>query len=302
VQHRDVVPSYEESEGKANASFSLPDRPFSDEDVRALDQKFAVVVDASQFGGPDAELTFETPFVPRLNEFYGRNFHHVYDAARSQLGRLDRGSVAIITAISTQRLSVDAFRVLDWMKAFFRLCRVDVARSEPGLRCSRLITQLGGLQGCRVLKIRGVRELLRKYGVDESFTRSGAKAAIRDVDAATGTVGFDAFKNLYIEFREQGDLRSDDVLRYLLERRVFRVGLELTCPNCRLPSWVHLDDVRTRSTCGYCDHVYDVTSQLKDRDWRYRRSGIFGREDDHWAASRWRSRFNNLRRASMSVS
>jgi len=280
VWHRDVVPSYAENDGKANASFALPDRPFSDEDVQALSQKFAVVVDAAQYGGPDADLTFETPFVPRLNEFYGRNFYHDYDAARSQLGRLDKGAVAVITAISAHRLQVNAFRVFDWMKAFFALCRMDITRSEPGLRCSRLILQLGGLQDCRVLKIRGVRDLLRKYGVEQSFTRSGAADAIRDVDPATGAAGFDAFKNLYIEYREKGDLKADDVLRYLLERRVFRVGLEFTCPNCRLPSWIHLDEVKTRSACGYCDHGYDVTPQLKDRDWRYRRSGIFGRDDD----------------------
>jgi hypothetical protein len=278
--HRDVVPSYAEADGKANASFALPDRPFSDDDVRSLTQKFAVVVDASKFGGPEAELTFETPFAPRLNEFYGRNFYYHYDAARSQLGHLDRGAVAIITAISDQRLSVNAFRVFDWMKAFFQLCQMDITRSEAGLRCSRLIAQLGGLQDCRVLKIRGVRALLRRYGVDESFTRTGAKDAIRDVDRATGAVGFDAFKHLYIEFREQGDLKPDEVLRYLLQRRVFRVGLELTCPNCELPSWVHLDDLKTRSACGYCDYVYDVTPQLRDRDWRYRRSGIFGRDDE----------------------
>jgi hypothetical protein len=81
----------------------------------------------------------------RLNEFYGRNFYHDYDTARSQLGHLDRGSVAIITAISTQRLQVNAFRVFDWMKAFFAICQIDIARSEPGLRCSRLIAQSGGL-------------------------------------------------------------------------------------------------------------------------------------------------------------
>jgi hypothetical protein len=91
--HRDVVPMFIESEGKANASFALPDRPFSDEDIRALSQKFAVVVDASQFGGPDAQLTFETPFVPRLNEFYGRKPYHDYDAARSQLGQAIKRSV-----------------------------------------------------------------------------------------------------------------------------------------------------------------------------------------------------------------
>jgi hypothetical protein len=278
--HRDVVPSYAETEGKASASFALPDRPFNDEDVQALTQKFAVIVDASQFGGPDAELTFDTPFMPHLNRFYGRNFYRDFDAARSQLGHLDSGALAIITEISTQQLSVNAFRVFDWMKAFFQLCRIEITRSEAGLRCSRLIAQLGGLQDCRVLKIRGVRTLLRKYGVDQSFTRSGAQEAIRDVDPATNAVGFDEFKNLYIEFREQGGLKADDVFRYLLQRRVFRVGLEFTCPNCRLPSWIHLDDVKTRSTCGYCDYVYDVTPQLKDRDWRYRRSGIFGREDE----------------------
>jgi hypothetical protein len=281
VWHRDVVPSYAETEGKATASFALPDRPFSDDDVQSLRQKFAVVVDAAQYGEPDAELTFNTPFVPRLNEFYGRNFYYDYDAARSQPGRLDRGTVAIITAISTQRLQVSAFRVFDWMKAFFALCKMEIARSEPGLRCGRLIAQLGGLQDCRVLKIRGVRDLLRKYGVDEHFTRAGAMEAIRDVDTATGAVGFDAFKDLHIEYRPGGgDLKPDDVLRYLLERRVFRVGLNLTCPNCQLPSWVHLDDVRTRSSCTYCDHQYDVTPQLRDRDWRYRRSGIFGRDDN----------------------
>jgi hypothetical protein len=41
-----------------------------------------------------------------------------------------------------------------------------------------------------------------------------------------------------------------------------------------------LDDVKTVTPCPYCDHDYDVTPQLKDRDWRYRRSGIFGRNDD----------------------
>jgi hypothetical protein len=278
--HRDVIPTYAEADGKADASFALPGRPFTDDDVESLNQKYAVVVDATRYGDPDADLTFETPFVPRLNEFYGRKFHFEYDAARSQLGRLDAGAVAIVLSISTQQLRVKAFRVFDWMKAFFALTRLDIERSEPGLRTQRLIAQLGGLQDCRVLKIRGVRNLLRRYGVDQSFTRAGAIEAIRDADPTTGDFGFDAFKDLHIESRARRDMKPDDVLRYLLERRVFRIGLELTCPNCQLVSWLHLDDVKTVSSCSYCDHSYDVTPQLRDRDWRYRRSGIFGRDDN----------------------
>jgi hypothetical protein len=45
---------------------------------------------------------------------------------------------------------------------------------------------------------------------------------------------------------------------------VFRVGLELKCPNCELPSWVHLDEVKTNSPCPYCDQLYDITAQLSD--------------------------------------
>jgi hypothetical protein len=111
--HRDVVPTYAENEGKADASFALPGRPFADDDVQSLRQKYAVVIDATQHSTPDPELTFETPFVPRLNEFYGRNFHFDHDAARSQIGRLDKGAVAFITSVSTHRLRVRAFRVFD---------------------------------------------------------------------------------------------------------------------------------------------------------------------------------------------
>jgi len=278
--HRDVVPAYFENNGKSDASFALPDRPFDDDDVGSLRQKYAVVIDATRYGEPDSELTFETPFIPRLNEFYGRNFHFEYDAARSQLSRLDSGAVAFLTSISTQQLRISAFHVFDWMKSFFALCSVEIERSEAGLRASRLIAQLGGIQDCRVLKIRGVRNLLRKFGVDQSFTRSGAIESIRDIDQETGAVGFDAFDRLHITYREKADMNPDDVLRYLLTRRVFRAGLEFTCPNCRLLHWTHLDDVKTVSLCPYCDHGYDVTPQLRDRDWRYRRSGIFGRNDD----------------------
>jgi hypothetical protein len=279
LRHRDVVPSYTETDTETSASFALPDRPFDDDDVPSLSQKFVVVVDAAQYGDV-GDFTFGTPFVPEMNEFYGRRFCHDYDAARAQLGRMDKGAVGIITQISTQRLSIKAYPTFEWLRRFFSLCNLSIERSEAGLRCKRLITQFGDLQDCRVLKIRGVRNFLRKYGVDESFTRTGAIEAIRDVDTTTGAVGFDAFKNLHIEYRPDGELKPDDVLRYLLARRVFRVGLEFKCPNCELPSWIHQDDVRTKSTCSYCDHIYDITPQLKDRDWRYRRSGIFGRNDD----------------------
>jgi hypothetical protein len=87
-RHHDVVPSYAEDTGRAVTSFALADLPFDDHDPRAANQRFVVTVDATQYGQASDDLTFETPFVPRLNEFYGRNFYFKYDHARAELARI----------------------------------------------------------------------------------------------------------------------------------------------------------------------------------------------------------------------
>jgi hypothetical protein len=137
--HRDVVSSFSETEGRATASFALPDRPFDDDDPQAFDQQYVVTVAAKQYRASLDDRTFSTPFVPKLNEFYGRNFHFIYDEARAELGSFGGGAVGLITSVSKQQLSVNAIRVHEWLKAFFSHAGIAVERSEPGRRCSHLI-------------------------------------------------------------------------------------------------------------------------------------------------------------------
>jgi hypothetical protein len=270
---RDVVSSFSETEGRATASFALPDRPFDDDDPDAFDQRYVVTVDAQQYGAGLDDRTFSTPFLPKLNEFYGRNFYWLYDEARAEPGSFGHGAVGIITSVSAQQLSVNAIRIHEWLKAFFAEAGISVERSEPGRRCSRLIRQMGGLQGCRVFKVRGARNLITQYSPDQSFTRHAALHQI-------GRMQFEEFEKLYIRWRPGGKLTPGEVFDYLTEKAVFRAGLEFVCPNCELKSWLSLDDIATLSTCIYCGHRFNVTIQLKDRDWQYRRSGLFGRDDN----------------------
>jgi hypothetical protein len=277
--HRDVVASFSETEDRATASFALPDRPCDDDDPLVLDQRYVVTVDAQRYGADLDDRTFATPFVPRLNEFYGRNFYGSYDDTRAEPGSFGRGAVGIISSVGTQQLAVNAVRIHDWIRAFFDLFGVEVERSEPGRRCSRLIRQMGGLQGCRVFKVRGARDLIGHYSPDQSFTRGAAETKIGNQDPQTGRIRFTEYENLYIQARPGGLLTPGEVFQYLTGKGVFRAGLEFTCPNCELSSWIQLDAIATLSTCLYCGHRFDVTGQLKDRDWRYRRSGLFGRDD-----------------------
>lgn len=278
--HRNVVPTYDETDRAALASFALPGQPFNEEDPEAHSQHFVVTVEASHYGSARDDLTFSTPFLPGLNEFYGRNFHFNYAEARSVPGNFGRGAVGIFETVGAQRLQVGAFRVHDFIRTLFSSFGIIVERSDPpGLLCARLIRQFGGVQGCRVLKVRGARSLIEQYGPDQSFTRSAAVRLIGDIDPNTKAPRFSDFDSLYIEPRERGKLGPSAVFDYLVSRGVFRVGLELRCSNCDLVSWTSLDDVRTKSICVYCGFQFDVTRQLRDRDWRYRRSGLFGRDD-----------------------
>jgi hypothetical protein len=93
--HRDVVPSYSENSDGAAASFALSDQPFDFEDPSALGQRFVATVDANQYGPASEDLTFNTPYIPQLNEFYGRNFYSEYDSARAEPGDLGRGAVGL---------------------------------------------------------------------------------------------------------------------------------------------------------------------------------------------------------------
>ena len=259
TRHHDVVASYTEGDTGATASFGFLDRPFDDEDPGALNQHFVVTVDAKQYGSTSDDL------MPRLNEFYGRNFHFDPDNARSEPGSFGHGAIGFITTVGTQRLKARAFRVHDWLRSFFELVGIGIERSEPGLRSARLIRQFGGLRTSRVLKVRGARELIRKYGPDQNFTRSEAEKCIGNFDESTKRMRFSDFENLYIQPRSRGKLTPGEVLQYMTARDGFRVGLEFECPTCELRSWHHLDDVRTLSTCAYCGQQFDVTAQLKDR-------------------------------------
>lgn len=102
-------------------------------------------------------------------------------------------------------------------------------------------------------------------------------ALIGNLDPDTKLPRFSDYEDLFIE--QRGDtkkLSPDQVFSFLLDKGVFRVGLSLDCPVCELSFWLSIDDISTQVTCELCGNRFNVTRQLKDRDWKFRRSGLFG--------------------------
>ena len=266
--------------GKQRVSFQLPSKPFA-EDRWTHNQHLVISLDMGigLFGNERSTLT--TPYIPELNEFYGRNYYFEWDKAR-----VEPDGLGIISHASRSDLSVEPIDVNLLVEQIFRVAGITATPSKPGLIASRLIQQMGGLQKCRPFKIQGVRDLIEKFGPEQSFTRSSAIQTIRAKDPATDQIGFSLYEDLFIEERAYNSkLKPDAVLTYLLKKSVFRAGLEFDCPNCRLEFWAALDDLSTEITCAFCGHKFNITPHLNHRgDWRFRRSGLFGRNDNQEGA------------------
>jgi len=259
--------------GQPQISFALEQKPFNG-DVWFHSQ--TLVASLSFIGAlyGDDRRTLLPPFVPELNEFYAREMFLDYSKVRSEPGR-----VGLVIDAADTSATVKALPVGDLVEAILDLAGFSSKLSDGGLITRQLIAQVGGLGGARAFKIPGVRRLLKTYGPTDAFTKSGALQLIGSKDPENPDASFKDHENLYIEPRPRGTkLTQLAVFAFLVEKGLFRVGAELTCPNCRLPSWTALGALEQRVTCELCGQQYDATRQLINEEWRYRRTGVLGRE------------------------
>lgn len=257
---------------RLKVSFSLIEKPFCG-DFWFHTQH--LVASISFMGGlyGDGQHTLIPPFIPELNEFYARAMTVLYNKLRIESGRIG----LIIDALDKDCF-VYALPVSDLFEKVFDMGGFSAKPSAGGLVARQLIAQLGGIQGGRVFKMPGVRRLIRTHRPTDAFTKNKALQLIGGKDPTNPTAKFEDHEQLYIQTRQGGKLTPQEVFSYLVEKRLFRIGAELTCPTCRMPSWTALDALRQRLTCELCGHEYDATRQLVEGKWHYRRSGVLGAE------------------------
>ncbi len=257
--------------GRISVTFELPSKPFF-EDISLHTQKVVVSTSPVVTG---ENVILKPPYFPKLNEYYGREACFRYNDVRSE-----REGIGVIVDVTETSLTLLALDVRSLVSKIFEVYGMRAKTSTAGLIALRLIEQMGGLQSCRVFKLPGVRDLIGKYSADQSFTRSAAIATIGRLDQASK--GPSEFGRLYVQGRA---LTPHSAFDYLLGKQVFRAGLRLVCPNCELDNWIYLDNVMTVTRCEYCGKDFNVTPQLKDRgDWRFRRSGLFGKDNHQGGA------------------
>lgn len=254
-------------------SFQLPEKPTISGGIGHFQH---LITSIKFFNGSTSEdQTFKVPYMPELNVFYGQKMHTWNEV------RVEPDGLGLITQIDENNLYLRSVGVKELTQEIFKQYGMTATPSKAGLIASRIIQQFGGLRDCCVFKIKGVRELIEKHKPTQSFTRQGANQIIGQNDPKTGKPNFSKYENLYLTSRPAGTkLKAPDAFNYLITKNVFRVGLELKCVNCDLEFWRAIDDIKSSSICEYCGNEFNILGQLKDRDWFFRRSGIFGHDNN----------------------
>lgn len=221
----------------------------------------------SHHGEGADDHTFAAPNISKLNGFYGREMRFAPHGVR-----VGPDGIGVIMRTGSEFVRLRSVSTRALVAQLFEAFGMKVQLSRAGLVTQRLIKQMGGLQRCRVFKISGVRQLIGDFKANQWFTHSEALRRIGP--------GFNAYQELYITAREHGKLTPNDAFLFLLDRGVLRAGLEFRCPNCELTFWLSLDDAKLRVDCEYCGVGFNAALQLRDgNSWKYRRSGLFGRDD-----------------------
>jgi len=227
IEDESVLASRSENEGIPSLTFELRGKPFY-EGHEVHTQHYVASIDPLAFG-EDEQVTFSYPFLPELNDFYQHEACRGADGARSE-----RSGLGIVTDVGRETLTIRALRQRSLVASVFEAFGMKAQTSEAGRIASRLIQQMGGVQGCRVFKIAGVRKLIEKYKPLQSFTRGEAMQIIGDVDPATNIPNFARYEPLFIEPREGPNLKPSHVFDFMARKKVFRVGLKFMCSELRI--------------------------------------------------------------------
>src|SRR5262249_33151575 len=255
---------------KPKVSFSLDDKPFCGESWFFTQR---LVASVRLHGGGD-QHTFGPPYVPKWNEFFARRMHFDYRKLRIEPER-----IGIIINATDHDCFLYGLSVPALMEKLFESIGVRAKLSGGGLITRQLISRLGGVDGARVFKIPGVRRLFKAYGPRHAFTKKAALELIGKKDPNTPQASFADHRRLFIEPRDFGtDLTPQMVFSYLVEKGLFRIGAELTCPTCNLSNWIALDTLKQENVCELCGSGFDATRQLVGGIFHYRRTGVLGLE------------------------
>lgn len=165
----------------------------------------------------------------------------------------------------------------DVFDALFRQAGLETTPSQPGRYAEQIVNKMGSLHGgCRVFKVRGVREILDKLGDGSILTKGNMYQAVTSTTADEHGQNWrsELYEDLVLRAGQKRPLDFSTIFDVLLEHRILRPGFEFRCTTCFVEDWYHVSEFAEEYTCRFCFTTQRVDFAAK-REWQYKADGLF---------------------------
>jgi len=272
IQQQSIIANVDKNASGFQISFATPAKEFIIDKKRTGFQKLLVsITSSSEFSYQPC--TLQVPYIDGLQELIGTKIFYDYSMIR-----IKKEEIGIISRVISDTLQISPILKRELLQAIFKVAGISSELSQAGLITERIIERIGHIDGGRIFRIKGVRDLIKGMKSDNSITRSTAVKRIVAED------GLSSYKKLTIN-PSQKKLDGNEVFDILLQLDVFRAGLDLQCNYCNLSNWLSLKNIDDMWQCQYCGQQNKTSMHLRSRgDWKFRKSGLFSKDNNQEGA------------------
>ena len=219
--------SLTENGSEKELSLHLPEKPFFDED-QLHEQKAVASISAVGLDATEDESVLRVPYLPILNDFYGRRMY--FDSKKI---RVERDGLAVIEPITKSHINLRSIPKRELVAEIFKVFGMKAEISGPGRIASRLVSQRVASKAVESSRYQAYGACL-KVTVHRSISRK-VRRSKRSVSVILRRA-FQIFQNTndYLSnLANTARLLPNKYLRSYSSGE-FLVGMSLSCPHCEL--------------------------------------------------------------------
>lgn len=181
-----------------------------------------------------------------------------------------------------------------------------ITPSSPGIFANKILQTMGGIDSCRVFKIKGVREVLKELNTGNGYvttynkhtkkarriygkipktkplTANRIKEVIKDeVENKHNSKNWinELYEDIVLSYQQQPPLTPDIVLDCLISKKLISPGLKLKCKECSKKRWYKLGSFTDTFKCVYCNMIQNVP-RIEKQEWFYKTEGMLSIADE----------------------
>ena len=232
--------------------------------------QWATVLSLSSFH--DDKYCFSFPIDPAVEEIVQHAFMSL------EKSRLSREGVVIFCRHRQERVFASAIETFRIIEALFKTAGFSVSVSQPGRITQNLIDFLGGISGCRLLKVDGIRRVLRRINKKGPLNTEALVNEIRENWHSEDN------DNLVLVAGGLGKKLDEKIaFNALVESKLIRPGLRFKCNQCGERSWYSIEEFAEKYKCHFCFLEQDAP-RLDSLKWEYATNGLARIKDEGYGS------------------